>query len=226
MFSTLTVGIEQVGHGLYDPALSTTATLMPDETWDISYADGSGCGGIVFKDQVSIGTSTSVDQGVEVALYVSPKFALDYFTSGLLGLAFSSLNTGKYSCHGCFSACFFPGAELNVAFSITASPVQQLTYFENILPTLEEPLFTANLKHGAPGNYNFGYIDPTEYTGSIAWTPVTMPYGYYAYWQLDLSGYQISSNPYIETPINGIAGKSYLLMESRGNVPLIRLLYI
>ncbi|KUL81417.1 hypothetical protein ZTR_10420 [Talaromyces verruculosus] len=168
---------------------------MPGETWEISYADGSGCGGIVFKDDVSIGTSTSVDQGVEVALYVSPEFAVDYFSNGLVGLAFSSLNT-----------------EPNVAFSPTASPVQQLTYFENILPTLEEPLFTANLKHGEPGNYNFGYIDPTEYSGSIAWTPVTTPYGYYAYWQLDLSGYQISSEPYIETPINGIADTGTTLL--------------
>ena len=81
---------------------------------------------------------------------------MDYFTSGMLGLAFGSLNTGKYSCHSSFSACFCPRGGPNVAFSITASPVQQLTYFKTILPTLHEPLFTVNLKHRALGNYSFG----------------------------------------------------------------------
>jgi hypothetical protein len=90
---------------------------------------------------------------------------------------------------------------------IVASPEKQLTFFENVLPTLKEPLFTANLKHGEPGNYNFGYIDPTEYTGVIGWAPVTFPYGYPAYWQLDFTGFQVGATPYVERLINGIAGE-------------------
>ncbi|KAL2835458.1 aspartic peptidase domain-containing protein [Aspergillus pseudoustus] len=149
VISTLT-GIEAVGHKVYDPKSSTSSKLLPGATWEITYADGSGSGGVVYKDHVAIGTSVAIDQAVEAALYVSPEFATNPFSSGLLGLAFSTLNT--------------------------VSPVPQLTYFENVLPTLEKPLFTADLKHGRPGTYNFGYIDHTAYTGAIAWTPVTKPY--------------------------------------------------
>ncbi|GAM34977.1 aspartyl protease [Talaromyces pinophilus] len=185
VFSTLTAGLK-FGHQLYDPALSPTARLVPGTTWEITYADGSGSGGVVYKDVVSIGTVVSPNQGVEPAVFVSPQFAFNPFSSGLLGLAFSFLNT--------------------------ASPEKQLTFFENVLPTLKEPLFTANLKHGEPGNYNFGYIDPTEYTGVIGWAPVTFPYGYPAYWQLDFTGFQVGATPYVERLINGIADTGTTLL--------------
>lgn len=94
VFSTLTAGLK-AGHQLYNPALSPTARLVPGATWDITYADGSGSGGVVYKDVVSIGTAVSVNQAVEPAVVVSPEFAVNPFSSGLLGLAFSDLNTGK-----------------------------------------------------------------------------------------------------------------------------------
>ncbi|CEL09708.1 hypothetical protein ASPCAL12841 [Aspergillus calidoustus] len=185
VISTLT-GIEAVAHKVYDPKSSTSSKLLPGATWDITYADGSGSGSVVYKDHVAIGTSLSIDQAVEVALYVSPEFATNPFSSGLLGLAFSTLNT--------------------------VSPVPQLSYFENVLPTVQKPLFTADLKHGRPGTYNFGYIDHTAYSGAIAWTPVTKPYGYYAYWQLDVTGFQVGPGPYHEYIINGIADTGTTLL--------------
>ncbi|KAB8265343.1 aspartic peptidase domain-containing protein [Aspergillus pseudonomiae] len=191
VLSTLT-NVEGVGHKVYDPKLSTSSKLLPGATWDITYADGSGSGGIVFKDRVAIGSSVAVDQAVEVPLVVSPQFAANPFNSGLLGLAFSTINT--------------------------VSPIHQLTYFENILPTLKEPLFTADLRHGRPGTYNFGFIDPAAFKGPIAWTPVTKPQGYYAYWQLDVTGFQVGPEPYHEHIISGIAGESNLLYLPPGIV--------
>jgi hypothetical protein len=43
--------------------------------------------------------------------------------------------------------------------------------FSRVIAGLELPLFTANLKHGEPGNWNFGYIDTTEYSGNITYFP-------------------------------------------------------
>ncbi|EIT78909.1 aspartic peptidase domain-containing protein [Aspergillus flavus] len=195
VLSTLT-NVEGIGHKIYDPKFSPSSKLLPGATWDITYADGSGSGGIVFKDHVVIGSSVAIDQAVEVALFVSPQFASNPFNSGLLGLAFSTINT--------------------------VSPVHQLTYFENILPTLKEPLFTADLQHGRPGTYNFGFIDPAAFKGPIAWTPVTKPQGYYAYWQLDVTGFQVGPEPYHEHIISGIAdtGTSLLYLP-----PLVVLEY-
>ncbi|KAL3444591.1 aspartic peptidase domain-containing protein [Aspergillus insuetus] len=185
VISTLT-GIEAVGHKIYDPKASRSSRLLPGATWEITYADGSGSGGVVYKDHVAIGASVAIDQAVEAAVYVSPEFVSNPFSSGLLGLAFSTLNT--------------------------VSPIPQLTYFDNVLPTLKQPLFTADLKHGRPGTYNFGYIDPAAYKGVIEWTPVTKPYGYYAYWQLDFTGFQVGAGPYREHIINGIADTGTTLL--------------
>lgn len=58
-------------------------------------------------------------QAVELAETVSSSFTSDSSTDGLVGLAFSSLNT--------------------------VSPTQQQTFFDNALPNLDSPLFTADL---------------------------------------------------------------------------------
>jgi aspergillopepsin I len=35
------------------------------------------------------------------------------------------------------------------------------------LSGLDKPLFAVTLKHGAPGTYDFGYIDKKKFTGSL-----------------------------------------------------------
>ena len=139
-------------HTIYTPG--DTAQKQNGETWQIQYGDQSSAGGDVYADTVSVGDTTVTAQAVEAAATVSQQFVQDE-SDGLLGLAFSSINT--------------------------VSPDKQKTFFDNAAGDLESPLFTANLKKGAPGSYNFGYIDDSEHTGEISYTDVDNSQGFWGY---------------------------------------------
>lgn len=184
VFSPETTPLEVNGQALYNPKLSTSATRLQGATWQIGYADGSGSNGDVYIDKVSIGTVTVNRQAVESAQNVSSSFTANSASSGLLGLAFDNINT--------------------------VTPKQN-TFFTNARQSLAMPLFTANLKKGAEGNYNFGFIDKTEFTGSISYTPVNTANGF---WQFTGSGFAVGSGAFQSLPINAIAdtGTTLLLM--------------
>ena len=152
------------GQTLYKPKESKSSKLQKGESWSIRYGDGASASGIVYKDRVSLGETFFDKQAVQSAVDVSSSIALDSFSSGIIGMAFSQANTVR--------------------------PTKQKTYFENIKDQLAEPLFTVNLKKGEPGNYNFGYIDDSEYVDEIVYTPVeeNTPF-----WKVNLSGYQVGS---------------------------------
>lgn len=180
MFSTELPASEQSGHTLYNPS---SGKIDSGETWSISYGDGSSASGNVYFDEVVVGGTTVTSQAVEAAETVSAEFESDAASDGLLGLAFDSINT--------------------------ASPNQVATFFENAIPTLASPLFTANLKKGKPGNYNFGYIDSSEYTGSITYTPVNTANGF---WEFTGSGYAVGSGKFVSSSIDGIADTGTTLL--------------
>lgn len=187
VFSTETLPSEVNGQKLYNPAKSTTAKLVNGETWSVSYGDGSSSSGDIYTDLVSIGALTITTQDVESAENVSPGFTKISASSGLLGLAFKKLNT--------------------------CSPTLCKTPMNNLASTLTANLFTANLKKGAVGNYNFGYINTTEYTGAITYTPVLPAYGY---WTFTASGYQIGTATFVTLSTTAIAdtGTSLLLIPT------------
>lgn len=143
------------GHMAYNPAQSSTFQLLPGSTFSISYGDGSGAAGNVGTDTVNIGGATVTGQAIELATDVSTSFVTDTQSTGLIGLAFSKLNTVK--------------------------PVQQKTFFDNALATLPEPVFTADLRHNAAGTYEFGAIDSTKFSGPLAWTPVNTTSGFWQF---------------------------------------------
>lgn len=122
-------------------------------------------------------------QGVELAQNVSSGFVSDTANDGLLGLAFKSINTAK--------------------------PYQLPTFFSNAKPTLALPLFTANLKKGSPGNYNFGYIDSSEYTGSITYVNVSTANGF---WEFTGNGYAVGSGSFLSSSIDAIADTGTTLL--------------
>lgn len=151
----------------YDPADSSTATEMSGASWTISYGDGSSSSGTVYKDKVTIGNLSVADQAVEVATTVSEEFTQDSAMSGLVGLAMSSLNTVK--------------------------PTAQKTWFDNIKASLSSEVFTANLNHEKDGTYNFGYLDDSEYTGTIYYADLITGSEYGGYWTIAASGYAVGN---------------------------------
>ncbi|KAH9894594.1 eukaryotic aspartyl protease [Xylariomycetidae sp. FL2044] len=188
VFSSETPATQVAGQAVYEIAQSSTAKLMSGAAWDISYGDGSSSSGNVYTDVVSIGGVTVENQAIESATDVSTSFTSRPDTDGLVGLAFSTLNT--------------------------VAPTQQKTFFDNAMTDLASPLFTVNLKKAEPGNYNFGFIDPTEFSGEIFYVPVNTSAGF---WQFTSTGYQIgSSGQTVSAPHQAIAdtGTTLLLVPA------------
>ncbi|KAJ5151517.1 Penicillopepsin-1 [Penicillium canariense] len=182
VFSNSLPSSETAGHAVYTP--STFSEAMNGYTWNIGYAEGSSASGNVYMDYVVIGNVTATSQAVEAAETISSQFQ-QRPSDGLLGLAFSSINT--------------------------VQPQSQLTFFDNVQPVLASPVFCADLKYGAPGVYDFGFIDSSKYTGPVTYTPVDNSQGY---WGFTASGYAIGSDEIISGAISGIAdtGTTLLLL--------------
>lgn len=128
VFSTELASKYQSGHSVYNPSKSNTAKKLSGSTWDISYGDGSGASGDVYTDVVNIGGVSFASQAVEAADTISTQFTEDTNNDGLVGLAFSSINT--------------------------VSPKAQKTFFDNVKSSLTSPLFAADLKHGTGKSFH------------------------------------------------------------------------
>lgn len=143
VFSDELPASDLTGRLYYSPDKSSTASAESGETWSVVYGDKTSAGGNVFADTVNIGGASVTSQAVEAATSVSSRFASNTNKDGLVGLGFGNINT--------------------------CSPNKCKTFMDNIAGDLEEPLFTASLKYQAAGSYDFGYIDPSKYTGSITY---------------------------------------------------------
>lgn len=94
VFSSELPSSEQSGHSIYKP--SSSGSKLSGASWQISYGDGSSASGDVYKDTVTVGGVTAQKQAVEAASRISQQFTQDSNNDGLLGLAFSSINTGEH----------------------------------------------------------------------------------------------------------------------------------
>lgn len=144
-----------MGHTPFDPSKSTTFRTFNGASFSISYGDSSKAQGTVGFDTVDIGGAKVEQQAVELATDVTDSFIEDVDSDGLVGLGFSSINTVK--------------------------PTQQKTFFDNIMPSLAAPVFTANLRHATVGAYEFGRIDATQFHGELHYAPVDPAQGF---WQI------------------------------------------
>lgn len=124
-------------------------------------------------------------QAVELATKVSSTFVSDT-SDGLVGLAFSSINT--------------------------VQPEQQKTFFDNAQDSLDSPLFAAYLPYKADGSYDFGQIDDSKYTGSITYADVDSSQGF---WEFPSTSYKVGSTTYSAAGRTGIAdtGTTLVLMS-------------
>lgn len=121
VMSTLLSQSLQSGHSVYNAAASSTSKLLSGYNWTIGYGDGSTASGAVYNDTVTIGGVSFAKQAVEAAIQISNQFAADADRDGLVGFAFSKINT--------------------------VTPIQQKTFFDNVKSTLAKPIFAADLKH-------------------------------------------------------------------------------
>lgn len=168
VFSSETPSSSVQGQTVYDIDASTTAKKMTGASWEISYGDGSSSKGDVYTDIVTIGNISVTAQAVESASEVSDSFTEDASSSGLVGLAMSSINT--------------------------VTPTAQKTWFDNAKSQLSSALFTANLNHDAAGTYTFGALDQSQYTGDIYYANLyNTSEAYSGYWTFEASGYAIGN---------------------------------
>ncbi|KAF9699986.1 hypothetical protein EKO04_002042 [Ascochyta lentis] len=138
----------------FDPSKSSTFKKLKGETWKIQYGDSSSASGDVGTDVLNLGGLQVENQAVELAKELSQQFA-EGNGSGLLGLAFSSINT--------------------------VSPDPQKTPVVNIIAqqSAKEQLFTAYLGSWRDADeadkgesfYTFGYIDQDVVTAAGAAEP-------------------------------------------------------
>lgn len=184
VFSSLQSASSRTGHKYYTSSKSSTFKSLSGYTWDISYADGSGASGSVGTDTVTIGSTVVKGQAVELAKTVSSSFTSDT-SDGLVGLAFSSINT--------------------------VSPTPQKTFFANAQSSLSSPIIGAYLPQGANGAYDFGKTDTSKYTGSISYASVDSSNGF---WEFSSNNYKVGSTTHSMSGTTGIAdtGTTLILM--------------
>lgn len=180
-------------HSAFDATKSKNFKQMQGASFTISYGDGSGAAGLVGTDTVNIGGATVTNQAVELATAVSQSFVQDTNTDGLVGLAFSKLNT--------------------VATGNQKTP--QKTFFDNVMKDLPEPLFTADLAVDGSGSYQFGAVDQSKIAEPMKWVPVNASSGF---WQVESKKFSVNGkvvdNP---TASKAIAdtGTSLLLVDQK-----------
>ncbi|KAJ5227288.1 aspergillopepsin A-like aspartic endopeptidase [Penicillium citrinum] len=149
------------GRTVYNPSNSSTYKKV-DGTFKISYGDSSSASGDLAQDTVSIGGVVVEDQVFGLPNSVSDSFLSDENSNGLVGLGFTSINT------------FDPGP--------------QKTFFDNVLPDLDEPVFTARLKSEAVGEYEFGIVDHEKYSGTLVNVSVDDSNGF---WQFETGQFAV-----------------------------------
>ncbi|KAJ4309739.1 Aspartic protease snp2 [Neodidymelliopsis sp. IMI 364377] len=172
VFSSLQASTQLSGHDYYKVDASK---VKSGYSWRISYGDGSGASGKVYADKVTVAGVTATSQAVEAATSVSAQFSQDQDTDGLLGLAFSTINT--------------------------VSPTPQKTFFDTVKSSLAKQLFAVNLKYHAAGTYDFGFIDSAKYTGAITYVNVDSSQGF---WGFSATGYSVGSAAAVKSNIAGI----------------------
>jgi hypothetical protein len=201
----LPASVQRAGAGqhntVFDPSKSSTFKRASGSTWNISYGDGSSASGDVGTDTVAIGGVVIKNQAVELAKKMSSSFT-EGSGSGLLGLAWGSINTVKPK----------PVA------TVVANMISQQD-----IPASAE-LFTAHLgswrdtgDNSAEGQsfYTFGYIDQAVLKAANAqpyYTPVDNSEGF---WQFDSQKYSINGKSFTRNGNTAMAdtGTTLALVE-------------
>ncbi|KAG0348269.1 Type I transmembrane sorting receptor [Podila minutissima] len=125
--------------------------------WTISYGDGSSASGTLGSDIVNVG-GISVRQTIGLATKESSQFGSSP-EDGLFGLGFNTIESVS-------------GVKTFLDNAIAAGALAQ--------PVVSAYLPSVRRNGGVGGEYLFGAIDSTKYTGSLTYVPVTQK----GYWQV------------------------------------------
>ncbi|MCJ1428718.1 Type I transmembrane sorting receptor [Sticta canariensis] len=127
------------------------------------------------------------NQTIGVAKEVTSNFLQTDVLEGILGLSFNQDSMGIF---------------------------KYTPFWDNIKSTLSAPLFTADLKKGKPGSYDFGFIDDSKYTGNITYVSVDTSQGF---WTFTIKGYAIGGEILNPITVNVIAdtGTTLILLPEQ-----------
>lgn len=156
-------------HTVFDPTRSSTFKNKDGSAWRISYGDGSSASGTVGNDNIDMGGLVVKGQAIELADTLSAQFASGA-GDGLLGLAFSNINTVK------------PQA--------VRTPVENMISQSHIPKSAS--LFTAKLGSWRDANepdkgesfYTFGFVDQDTVKASgeeLYYTPIDKSRGWWMF---------------------------------------------
>nr|WBO26482.1 aspartic peptidase A1 [Trichoderma longibrachiatum] len=169
VFSTELSKHLQHNHAIFDPKKSSTFKPLKDQTWQISYGDGSSASGTCGSDVVTLGGLSIKNQTIELASKLAAQFAQGT-GDGLLGLAWPQINTVQTD------------GRPTPANTPVANMIQQ-----DDIPS-DAQLFTAAFyserDENAESFYTFGYIDQDLVSASgqeIAWTDVDNSQGFWMF---------------------------------------------
>lgn len=123
--------------------------------------DGSFASGDVWKDNIQIGGLELDGVVVEIATSVSPSLVQDGAMSGLMGLSWNHSST-------------------------VVPPAPNL--LDVLAPALDQNLFSVDLKYHDVGNYDFGMINSSRFTGNISYQPLVKPS---EFWQFYMQGVSV-----------------------------------
>ncbi|UNI17062.1 hypothetical protein JDV02_003442 [Purpureocillium takamizusanense] len=187
----------------YSPSRSSTARRADGDTWAVAYGTGTGTGtgtgrgrrrtavgGIVYRDNVTVGRVTVLRQPVEAVQVLTHRVELGMNASGVLGLGFDEFNKVR--------------------------PRARRTWFSKARHNFKESLFTTRLVK-EKGTCDFGYIDPSKHKGNITYTPVIGDNTTIGRWSWSSTGYQVGRGPFVAQHIHGVAdtGSSLILLPQR-----------
>ncbi|CAK7275486.1 hypothetical protein SEPCBS119000_006715 [Sporothrix epigloea] len=155
LFSTDTPSFYLDEQEIYHPEKSHSSIGVANASWSITYGDGSYASGNIYRDTVQIGNVAIHNATVESATTVSLSLTTDPVMSGILGLALNH--------------------------SSTTYP-QQPTLLDSLRATLDQNLFAADLKYQNAGQYHFGYINESAYSGNITWQRILPHSGFWEFY--------------------------------------------
>ena len=130
-------------------------------------------------------------------------FAADSFSVGTVSLAQYKFGVGTTATGGDATMEFADG--LLALSSSTIYPGAHNSFWQALMPTLEQAVFTVDLANASAGVLEFGQIDQTKYYGTLQYTPVVPSPGH---WGFTLASVSAGGKTLSNGAVTAILGES------------------